>query len=162
MAERWLPVVRYEGVYEVSDLGRVRSYARGAPRILKQWAYPTGHRYVGLQGDGRRRNRTVHSLLMEAFVGPRPPGHEVRHRDGDPANNTWPANIEYAPKGINHQDRKWHKGTALYKLTPDDVVVIRLYTGIHGAGRALARQFGVSPSTISKVQKFAWHKDVAA
>jgi hypothetical protein len=96
-AEHWLPVVGHEGIYEVSDRGRVRSLERvilvNGPqqvrtiraRILKQHPRDTGHMTVGLRSPARTAH--VHHLVLEAFAGPRPPGLWGCHNDGVAANN---------------------------------------------------------------------------
>lgn len=81
--ERWLPVVGYEGRYEVSDLGQVR---RVGGRLLKPGRV-RGHRHVSLCGDGKPRSVRLHLLVLEAFVGPRSAGLEARHLDDDGDNN---------------------------------------------------------------------------
>jgi hypothetical protein len=97
---KWLPVVGFEGLYEVSDTGLVRSLdrtittvsRRGLPyvqrrpgRLLRPGNNKTsGHLHVCLSG---RNDRSVHVLVLEAFVGPRPLGMEARHADDDPTNN---------------------------------------------------------------------------
>lgn len=103
MREVWKPCVGYEG-YEVSNLGRVRS-----PNQILSSA-PGSHGY--LQVQLRRGNvRTVHSLVLEAFVGPRPAGKEVCHGDGDKMNCAL-SNLRWDfPKG-NADDKRKH-GTAL-------------------------------------------------
>lgn len=76
MTERWLPVVDYEDFYEVSDHGKVKTLRSGkilAGRSIK------GYIWVALYCDGKRRDRAVHILMLEAFVGPCPPGHESFH-----------------------------------------------------------------------------------
>lgn len=96
--ERWLPVVGYEGLYEVSDHGQVRSLdrivrrgvrgvSRRAGQMLKPNVLTYGHRQVSLYRGGVRRLRQVHNLVLEAFVGPRPEGLLGLHWDDDPANN---------------------------------------------------------------------------
>lgn len=85
--EKWLPVVGYEGLYEVSSTGRVTSAKRVARRERKPDTSKDGYQRVKLWRDGRGVTRTIHSLVIEAFVGPRPPGSEVRHLNGDPADN---------------------------------------------------------------------------
>lgn len=93
--ERWLPVVGYEGKYEVSSTGRVRSLSRRVEhrdgtdrwldgRILKATADRKGHLYVSL-GAGNRR--WVHRLVIEAFVGPIPEGKMVLHWNDIPGDN---------------------------------------------------------------------------
>ncbi|MDW9568066.1 hypothetical protein GHK65_28670 [Sinorhizobium meliloti] len=94
LAEEWRPVEGYPG-YEVSDLGRVRSWRsngkgggfRASPRVLSPSKKRNGYLQVNLWRDGVRSTFTVHSLVAEAFIGRRPDGQECRHRDGDKANN---------------------------------------------------------------------------
>ena len=84
--EEWLQIMEHPG-YEVSNLGRVRSYRQlnndGGPRVLRPGASKKGHQSVSLRG----KMRLVHQLVLEAFVSARPPGLLALHRDGDPANN---------------------------------------------------------------------------
>lgn len=96
--ERWLPIVGYEGQYEVSDAGRVRSLARRVPcgygntrlvpsRILKPVVMKDGRLGVTLPGSPRRRFR-VHRLVLSAFVRePLPDEEACHHPDPDPTNN---------------------------------------------------------------------------
>ena len=97
-AELWLPVPGYEGLYDVSNRGRVRSLPRNTTsgRILKpQRANKLGHLKVVLSKDGKTEQFLIHRLVMEAFAGPCPPGQQVRHWNGDPADNRWPENLLY-------------------------------------------------------------------
>ena len=94
-AERWLPVVGFEGLYEVSNKGAVHSVPRvvlrngnsvklqGKP--IRAWAATKGgYPSVSLCRHGKKRNFAIHTLMLEAFVGPRPRGLEGCHNDGDP------------------------------------------------------------------------------
>ena len=113
--EQWRPVVGYEGMYEVSDLGRVRSVERVVPRgdgtyriaerILKQGV--TGRNLdrlvVNLYSD-KPVKHYVHHLVLEAFVGPRPPGMESCHWDDDPSNNRL-ENLRWDTMSANRHDR---------------------------------------------------------
>lgn len=85
--ERWLPVVGWEGLYYVSDMGRVRN-CKPAKRILRHKVDEKGYHRLTLcrQGSPRRHAR-VHRLVLEAFVGLCPDGMEACHADCDPANN---------------------------------------------------------------------------
>ena len=94
----WLPVVGYEGLFEVSSDGRVRSLDRIVTtktgvrkthrgRILSQHPDDDGYFRVGLSNAGRHRKRRVHSLVAESFIGPRPDGMEVCHNDSNRQNN---------------------------------------------------------------------------
>lgn len=78
MAEIWKPCPGYPG-YEVSDLGRVRS----PNGILSPAIGSHGYPQVQL---GRKKTRTVHSLVLQAHVGPAPAGMEARHDDGNKEN----------------------------------------------------------------------------
>lgn len=98
-AERWLPVVGWEGFYEVSDHGRIKTLQRitrlhhGGLRIepegIRRLANHNqfGYKLVLLSAGKRRTTKLVHSLVLEAFVGPRPPGMVCCHNNGDPADN---------------------------------------------------------------------------
>ena len=72
--EVWKPVVGFEGKYEVSNMGRVRSLIGGS-RVLRQQRLHSGYTEVILVGNHRR----VHRLVLEAFVGPRPDGYQCDH-----------------------------------------------------------------------------------
>ena len=102
--ETWKPIPGYEGLYEVSDHGRVKSVTRKVwfvnrwgqetqrivpERARAQQPHPNGgHLYLTLHKKGKRKHWFVHVLVLMAFVGPRPKGRdEVRHLDGDPTNN---------------------------------------------------------------------------
>ena len=111
--ERWLPVVGYEGHYEVSDHGRVRSYVKQrSGRILKPRATRTrGHRNPGwtvalFRGGrgGTRENHLIHRLVLTAFVGPCPEGMEGCHWNDDAADNRL-ANLRWDTHSANTQDK---------------------------------------------------------
>lgn len=116
--ESWAPVVGYEGFYEVSNLGRVRSVekrvrtARGTrlrPSVVRKLsANPRGYLTVNLsRGEAGSRTQHVHTLVLSAFVGPRPEGMEARHLDGNPANNSI-ANLAWGTHSENNLDRVRH------------------------------------------------------
>lgn len=63
--------------YEVSDKGGVRNAQTKRP--MRTSDNGRGYRILALRHDGQTRHRTVHSLVLEAFVGPRPPGMDVSH-----------------------------------------------------------------------------------
>ncbi len=106
--ETWKDVVGFEGIYKISSKGRVRSVLarRGAKsgRILvSRLNKHTGYLRVTLKAFPRRNERTIHSLVAEAFIGPRPEGFEVNHIDGDKLNNAV-ENLEY----LSHSDNMDH------------------------------------------------------
>lgn len=107
--EEWRPAPGYKGCYEVSSLGRVRSLSRPRHpgRILKPQPGPSGYLRVHLSRDGVRRHRKIHVLVARAFLGERPPGLEVRHLDGNHANNVI-TNLTYGTRSENQLDRVRH------------------------------------------------------
>jgi HNH endonuclease/NUMOD4 motif len=117
--ETWRPVLGYEGLYEVSDLGRVRSLDRivrngygtrkHAGRILA-----LGKRtywLATLSKDGVRKSHDVHVLVAEAFLGPRPPGMYCCHHDDDKDNNR-ADNLRWDTPGNNNRDTVRNGGHA--------------------------------------------------
>jgi hypothetical protein len=85
MEEIWKDVPEYEGRYQVSNKGRVRSFVRYSSGILlRPGRMPEGHMSVSL---GRNNSQCVHKLVLLAFVGPPTIGHECRHLNGDPSDN---------------------------------------------------------------------------
>lgn len=109
--ERWREVVGYEGMYEVSDLGRVRSLARRdrhGRRVTGQLLRPrvrdaAGHLSVALSRDAVRWDAPVAELVAAAFIGPRPPGRLIRHRNGVASDNSR-ANLAYGTQADNWAD----------------------------------------------------------
>jgi hypothetical protein len=165
--ERWLPLVDYPG-YEVSDMGRVRSsYTIGprpklgdTPHILTPTrVLPTGYLFVALDGGRRRRTRGVHRLVLEAFVGPCPPGMQCCHGNGKADDNRL-ANLRWDTPKANHADKVRHGTTARgernanAKLTWAKVDRIRqLYAAGWGDYVRLGRRFKVASDTIWNVVK---------
>jgi hypothetical protein len=117
--EEWRWVLGYEGKYEVSSLGRVKAVSREwqqkaksgklykyskAERMLRPGKMPGGHLSVSL---GRKNSRTVHSLVMQAFVGFPPANMEILHINGDPSDNRLD-NLRYGTRSENILDAVKH------------------------------------------------------
>lgn len=142
--EQWRPVVGFEGIYEVSDHGRVRSLdrmvashsglQRQAPgRVLRPWKSNRGdYPKVGLSAPTGFRKEFIHVLVLEAFVGPRPEGLVCCHNDGDSSNNrlsnlrwdTYSANNHDLVKHGRHWNAKKTHCTHGHEFTPENT---RLY-----------------------------------
>ncbi len=160
--EEWRPVLRYKGLYEISDQGRVRSIdrielvtrngreftRRRDGRLLR--ISPNkfdGRPQAGLSKNGKLTTIYVHRLVLEAFIGPRPKGLECCHEDGDRMNNRL-SNLRWDTHASNEADKHRH-GTALSKLTMRDVDEIRQrYAKGTISQRALGREYGISKSAI--------------
>jgi hypothetical protein len=108
--ERWLPAAGFEGLYEVSDRGRVASLPRPNRRgrlVLTPSPDTDGYLQVVLCSAGIRHTRKVHVLVAEAFIGARPAGKVTRHLDGDQLNNAR-SNLRWGTHAENAQDRISH------------------------------------------------------
>ena len=100
--EEWRPIPGYEGHYEASSLGRIRSIKQPRPYVLKlQWCQD---RYsITLSVDGKVHTHSVHTLVTAAFHGPRPQGMWACHNNSDPLDNR-PENLRWDTPGSNHRD----------------------------------------------------------
>jgi hypothetical protein len=165
MNEIWKPVVGYEGVYEVSNLGRVRSLdrivsnGRKKGRVLRLAPLShSGHLTVGLHWNGQQKTQMVHRLVLESFVGPCPPGMETCHfPDRSPANNRldnlrWDTNAANKADMAIHGTKHFPRGekNAGAKLTADQVVRIRDLARTQKQ-KDIAKLFGVGPGRISTI-----------
>ena len=87
MTEIWRPVVGYEGKYEVSNYGHVRSLFKNRGKIRKSVINKSGYCVVGLYSDGREVKHFVHRLVATAFIENPHDYPEVNHKDEDKSNN---------------------------------------------------------------------------
>jgi len=159
--ETWLPVVGYEGSYEVSDQGRVKSIARTVDkgsrgvqqvkeRLLSQ-KNKRGYREVNLWINGKGRSEEVHRLVLQAFIGPRPDGCVCRHLNGTRSDNRL-SNLQWGTPLENSADTKLHgmhvEGSRHpnAKLTEAQVATLRASSEPLAAW---AERWGVSISLLS-------------
>lgn len=155
----------YDGRYSVSDWGRIRRdlAAPGARvgRILRQHSVGKGYPGVMLSiGGSHQVMRSVHSLVAEAFIGPRPTGYHVNHRDGNKTNNR-PSNLEYVTPTENsrHAARLGLLGRhhPLGELNPQSRLTEPAVQSIRADFRRgreikrLAEEHGVHISTVKRV-----------
>ena len=98
--EIWCPIKGYEGIYEVSDQGRVRSLKFGKERILKQGRNPEGYLLVCLCKNGEHKAYKVHRLVAQTFI-PNPDNlPQVNHKDENKENNSV-HNLEWCTNKYN-------------------------------------------------------------
>jgi hypothetical protein len=169
MDEIWKPVFGLEGLFSVSNLGRVRSEPRTCEagrgrtrRVPGRIRAPFTHKERGYLGlnlsvDGVHKTYDVHTLVAEAFIGPRPDGMECAHNDGNRMNCA-ASNLRWATCVSNNADKRLH-GTrqtgerhGLSKLTDAQVLAIRADTRLQAD---IAADYQVHPSAISRVKSGA-------
>lgn len=118
--EIWKPIPGYPD-YEVSDLGRVRSFKKSKVALLKMQVDKDGYSRITLCADSKQSLRLVHQLVLLAFVGPCPDGREVCHGpDSDKANNRLD-NLRYDTHLANMQELRETTDPGFRKHTREDV-----------------------------------------
>lgn len=166
--EKWVPVIGFEGLYEVSTEGRVRGLERRsfndrlpvpakiiAANKAKVKGKEFGYWVVRLNKDGKRQTKLLHLLVLTAFSGPRPDGMVARHDNGNTDDNR-SGNLLWGTPLENNRDRYWH-GTMPFgekngwsKLTDEDV---RFIKSSKISARELGERFGVTASCIYSIRK---------
>jgi hypothetical protein len=159
------PVADFPG-YRVTDDGRVQSCwscGRRPSRMTNVWRdlkpapQHRGHLAVCLVRDHKKHTRFVHRLVLEAFVGPCPPGMEACHfPNRDPADNRL-ENLRWDTHLANVEDR-WDHGTMLFgetcpgaKLTTSEVLEIRRRKTQGDRHVDIAADFGISKANVEAI-----------
>jgi len=166
----WKEIKGYEGLYEVSNYGQVRSLDKvdclgreRKGRVLKQQKHKRGYLNIGLTKNKIRKMCYVHRLVAQAFVLNPENKAEVNHIDGDKENNL-AENLEWVTSSENNQhayntglnqalNRAKGEKHGESKLTEKQVVEI--YVRVHNgeSGRKLASEFNVTHYTISDIKR---------
>ena len=164
--EIWKPVINYEGLYEISNYGKVKSlnYKRTKKeQILKPLKEMGSYLCVILFKNNGGKQHSIHRLVLEAFVGPCPPGMEGCHNNGNPSDN-FVGNLRWDTRSNNQKDRKWHgtKNNPIWinnmgsksstaKLNNTKIIEIKK---LHLEGESnikIAKIYNVHPTTISRI-----------
>lgn len=152
--------------YRFGDDGTVQSCWAGIghnARKTDQWRNlalvinSAGYYVISMKRRGKYRATFVHHLIAEAFLGPRPDGKLVCHRDGDPINNR-PTNLRYSTQQENEDDKKIHRTrpqgsqVATAKLNEGKVRAIWRLRLVAGQSIVrIAKRYGVHHSIISDI-----------
>jgi hypothetical protein len=183
----WKPIPETDSKYEVSDTGEVRNvpylvtvsrngtehsrFTTG--KVLEQQKFrrkPTAPEYaaVYLRIGGKVVRRSVHTLVLSAFVGLRTKEQQCRHLDGNSLNNRV-ENLAWGTAAENRADITRHGRTAAGErngratLAQEDVLAIRVMSGRGMSTYQLSQWFNVHPSTIQRIAlNILWPKLVAA
>ena len=160
--EEWRPVVGFEGWYAVSSLGHVRRVApapgsQSRPgRMLRPGRDRSGRPMVNLHRSGLFPRAVAH-LVAAAFLGPRPAGHVVTFRNGDPSD-VRAANLVYRTRS----DLQARVAVPLRRLSAVQAAEIRAATTQTPRVplRTLAARYGVPHQTISKIQRGEAYREI--
>lgn len=164
MQEFWMPVAGYENHYAVSDIGRIKRIRGGkgtrAGMIIRQRLNKrTGRMIVNLSKNDVQKTFDTHSLVISAFVGPRPQNLEVCHNNGIATDNRL-ENLRYDTKENNERDKVKH-GTSNRgerqgnsKLTASQVLAIRADKRTQ---QSIADSYGIDRSHVSDIKnRYRW------
>jgi hypothetical protein len=151
----WLPR------YEVSNMGRVRDSTTGRIK-LPTIAAETGFPVVNLYSVSGTNVRNVHSIVAEAFVGPRAPGDMVVHIDGN-RRNCAASNLRYEPLSSRRAKRASAESPSFSpKLTAEQAAQIRTRANYGESVTLLAAEFGISPAHVSGIKNGRKWKEARA
>lgn len=164
--EHWKPIPGFTDLYEVSNMGRVRTFSTKKLKTQSGGKGTTSrYRYVTLYKNNKNTKLMTHRLVAKAFV-PNPAGYpNVLHIKNDRENNR-ASNLKWGTQLHNHLDAVrdgTHKSAPLLlgvdqplsKLNPDKIREIRSIrdSGLHFTQEGLAAQFGVSRGTLRSILK---------
>jgi len=150
--------------YAIDESGTILSVCNGRGKIrpwdkarrLKPSTAKDGYRRVCLSHNGREQTALVHTLVLTAFVGPRPTGMECRHIDGCKTNNHV-SNLAWGTSSENHHDkllhgtRQWGEQATNVKLKTNDVLEIRRRAANGECITDIAKDFPVDQPAIYKI-----------
>ena len=176
MKEIWKDIPEWSGFYQASSLGRIRSVRRKSKainkfyggQIIKSFCKNSGYTFVNLTRPGKRKQESVHRLVLSAFYGPCPEGLEACHNDGDRTNSA-ACNLRWGTRSDNHGDKVKHgtwqggENNGNSKLDWTKVREIRETRKTGKTYKAIAKMFGIGKTTARRVCTNArWDQETAA
>lgn len=157
--EEWINIKGFEGYYQISNCGQVKSITRTIiykdkrrwdikERILIPYFNNKGYWYVNLSKNGKAKPCMIHQLVAKHFLQHKSDKPQVNHKDCN-KNNNHADNLEFVNNSENqiHAVRNGFRGT---KLSIEDVLYIRKHSCL--ATENLAKKFNVSKSLINQVK----------
>lgn len=159
----WKPIEGFSETHEVSNSGEVRRIVPGKtgqrPGLLSPVLLKIGYYRYTLYRGGKYNQIYAHALVSAAFLGPRPAGFQVNHKNGVKTDNRV-RNLEY----VSHQENMRHAREVLgsldcrhsgnrhnAKLTDAQVIELRARSAGGETGRSLSHSFGISEIQVSRI-----------
>lgn len=161
--EEWRDIPGYEGIYQVSDLGRVKRITKhrryAANRLLKPIAHNMGYVEVILCCGTEQKRYYIHRLILATFIGECPSGMQVNHKNGIKTDNRL-ENLEYVTRSQNikhsydvlKRQRPIGESAINARLTESQVREIRRLLKLGARPVDLAKQFDVHKNTIHSIK----------
>lgn len=161
--EKWRPIKGYEGLYEISNYGSVKSFKKYPEgKIMKPKKDKDGYLHLGIRDSNRKRKfYRIHRLVAEAFIiNPKPELYDiVNHKDNDVSNN-YVTNLEWCDTTYNNKHRFSHGNASLKGenhsqalLTEEQALEIyKLSWNGTLSQPEIGRMFGVSRGAVSSIK----------
>lgn len=178
VAEEWRAIEGYEGLYEVSDQGRVRSMDRMVPcrwggTMMRRGVArngskaPNGYLRVDLYRDGVVKYHAIHRLVANAFCEVVGSAETVNHknglkRDNRAVNLEWTSQSENSRHAIRTGLRVPRSGESVStKLKTADVIEVRRRLACGDSQQRIANEFGIAQTTVSLISRKETWKETA-
>lgn len=168
----WRQITGFEGLYDVSSHGEIRSIARVTERNGRPMKIPgglmkasanKGYRVTSIRKENKTLRCFVHQAVAEAFIGPRPEGQDTRHLDGNSLNN-FVTNLAYGTRSQNVADAIRTKGLKTGTASPNAKLnqeQINCLLKSNKTANELAREFGMDAGHIRSIRNgHAWKHEI--
>lgn len=151
--EIWKDVVGYEGKYQVSNLGRLRSRFKIRNPVKRK----DGYWHAKLRIKGVEKVKLIHRLVAESFLIGRPDQLEVNHKDGDRANSNL-SNLEWVTRGENAKHAfkflgKSNRGekNPRNKIPESEIKLLRTFKNNKASREFFSKRYGILPSSVTGI-----------
>ena len=166
VVENWQPIPGWNGMYEASDLGRIRSWywnnpCKSCPTIRKQQKDKDGYSFVLLYSQGKQKGYRVSKLVLMAFMGIKE-GYEASHLDGD-KNNNYLIILKWETRKENENRKKIHGTSAVgvrnhfHRFNEQDIFDMRKMRDGGAKLKEIAEKYRTSETQVSMVcRRITW------
>ena len=155
--ETWKDIYKYEGRYQISNLGRVKSFGRNNPMIMKEKDI-RGYKSVTLHDGERKRTIQIHRLVAMHFMSNPDNKPQVNHKDGDKSNNCvenleWVTNSENIKHAWENNLKSQEGEKNPSSVASESLVKKILQRGKYASYTQMSKDYGLGKSTIEHILK---------